>query len=282
MKGERYSKIVSINNKDMFDRVKLKKASAVIIDGSLGEGKTTLAVHLGDEINEFNGLPPINFEEQLALGGADFVKKIQVCYEKKLPVIIYDEAGDYTRKGALSSFNKALNNVFETFRAYKLVVILCLPYFNTLDSSLFKFNAVRLLFHCSDRTQTYGEIRGYDIDKMGWLRANMDKYKYREWEAYNKVLPIFRANFWNLEEQRCNELDTYCTKGKIKILKKAGVNLNNFIDLKTLAFKLDMSKQWVTMKLKELKIRPETRLARTFYYNKDSFEKLRMVKSKGY
>lgn len=282
MRGERYTQILSVNLKDIYNRVNLKKASAIIIDGSLGEGKTTLAVNLADEINEMNGLPPIKFEDQLALGGPDFVKKIHQCYEKKLPVIIYDEAGDYSRKGALSSFNKALNNVFETFRAYKLVVILCLPYFNTIDASLFKFNAVRLLLHCSDRTETNGFLKGYDINSMGWLRINMEKYKHREWEAYNKVLPIFRSRFWDLEEQRSNELDNYCTKGKVKILKKAGVNLNNFIDLKTLAFKLEMSKGWVDIKLKELKIKPETRLGRTFYYSKDSLEKLKTVKGRGY
>jgi hypothetical protein len=194
-----------------------------------------------------------------------------------LPVIIYDEAGDYSKKGAMSSFNKAITNVFETFRAYKLVIILCLPYFNNLDNSLFKHNAVRLVLHCSDRTMTHGELKGYGIDEMGWLRINMEKFKHREWCAYNKVVPNFTAWFWDLSEARSAELDRYCTKGKIKLLKKAGINLNNFIDINTLVYKLDMSKQWIYLRFKEMNIKPETRLGHTYYYNKDIYNKLKSV-----
>ena len=275
MRGERYSDVLSSNIKEILKRVSIKKASALIIDGSLGEGKTTLAVNLADEINESHGLPPIKFEEQLALGGQDFIKKIQICYEKRLPVIIYDEAGDYSRRSSMSSFNKALTNTFETFRAYGIVVILCLPYFNTLDNALFKYNAVRLLLHCHDRTNNYGEVNGYGINEMGWLRINMDTFKHREWAAYQKVMPNFRVMFWDITEERSAALDAYCTKGKIKILKKAGVKMNNLVDRVTIAQRLNMSADWVKRKLVELSIKPETRLMSKFYYNKEIIDRLK-------
>jgi hypothetical protein len=278
MRGEKHTQIVSDNLKDIWDRVELKKASALILDGSLGEGKTTEAVNIADEINEMCNLKPIQFKEQLALGGQDFIKKIQTCYEKEYPVVIYDEAGDYSKKGAMSRFNKSITNVFETFRAYKLIVIMCLPYFNTLDNSMFKHNAVRILFHCSDRTEKDGFIKAYGIDEMGWLRVKMDEYKYREWNAYAKVLPNFRARFWDLTEARSKELDEYCTKGKLKILKKAGINMNNLIDKQGIALQLGMSKNWVERKLSELNAKPETRLFHSFYFDNKYVETLKKMK----
>ncbi len=274
--SKRYTDVLS-ENVQVFqnERVELGKATAIIIDGSLGEGKTTLAVNIADELNQMMGFPQIDFDEQLALGGKDFLKKLDQCYKKKYPVVIYDEAGDYSKRGAMSSFNKAINNVFETFRAYRLIVILSLPYFNTLDSNIFKANSVRMLLHCMDRTKNYGNIRAYDIDQMGWLRVHMDLNKHREYVAYSRVLPHFRAHFWNLSEARCKELDKYCTKGKIKILQRANTTAENLIDRNTIKAMFGKTDMQMVVVMKKLHLEPTTIIGRKMYYKRDIVDLLR-------
>jgi Flp pilus assembly CpaF family ATPase len=50
-----FSKSLKDNIKPLVDRVNNKFASSVIIDGGLGQGKTTLAVEMADYINSLYG-----------------------------------------------------------------------------------------------------------------------------------------------------------------------------------------------------------------------------------
>jgi hypothetical protein len=108
--GLPFSEILGETITTLNKRIKLKKAVVVIVAGGLGEGKTTLSIEIADYQNKLYGLPPVDLSlgvkcPQYALGGKDFINKIKACYEKKLPVIIYDEAGDFSKRGALTQFN---------------------------------------------------------------------------------------------------------------------------------------------------------------------------------
>jgi len=69
---------------DCAKRVENNFASMIIIDGAIGQGKTTLAVHIADYING----SPINLKDQLGMGGEDFAQKLQIAHEKGLKVVI--------------------------------------------------------------------------------------------------------------------------------------------------------------------------------------------------
>src|SRR6056297_340250 len=71
-------------------RIEIGKASLLIVDGAIGEGKTTLATHL---CSSFQG-HSVYYLKQYAMGGQQFQEKLQLCIDSKLKVIIYDEAGD--------------------------------------------------------------------------------------------------------------------------------------------------------------------------------------------
>jgi len=162
--GLPFSEIIATNLIDLYHRVQLyNKAALIIIDGHVGEGKTTLAVHVADFLNKLANLPQIIFEDQLGMGGDEFLEKLRLCYKKKLPVVIYDEAGDFNRRAALTRFNANLNRTFETFRAFKIIPILCLPSFWVLDNDLFSKGIPRLLLHLSKRTNKMGRFKGYSL-----------------------------------------------------------------------------------------------------------------------
>ena len=90
------------NIDDQKKRIALGKPSMIIIDGKSGEGKTTL----GDEVTEYYQRKPTNYELQYGQGGSDFKKKFRLCIQHKLSVCIYDEAGDYNKRGFWSKLNK--------------------------------------------------------------------------------------------------------------------------------------------------------------------------------
>ena len=70
---------------------------------------------------------------------------MNVCYQERFPAAGYDEAGDFNKRDSLSNFNAMINRTFETFRAFKIVVVLVLPSFSVLDNQLFDNMIPRLL-----------------------------------------------------------------------------------------------------------------------------------------
>jgi len=165
--GLPFSDILSENIKDLQDRVHSRKASLVIVDGGVGEGKTTLVIHILDYINKINKLPPIDIKgPQLAVGGVDFLRKMRTCHEDKLPCVGYDEAGDFSRRGSLTQFNAMINRTFETFRAFRCIVVMALPTFNVLDQDLIDKNIPRLFLHLKDRGKNYGNFEGYSLYRL--------------------------------------------------------------------------------------------------------------------
>lgn len=251
------------------DRVRRGKASLIILDGGVGEGKTTLAVKIADQIEG----QPIVLEEQLAMGGQDFMKKLGDCYRKQHKVIIYDEAGDYNKRGSLTKLNAMLNRVFETFRAFKIIVIIVLPNFSVLDNDLFLKNIPRLLIHTSGRTETYGNYTVYSLSRMLVMKEKMTKM-YIKNKAYYAVPGNYRGHFKDLDAERSAELDRYSTKGKLFELEKASTKIEGLVSVNDLMLRFGLTKSSVCKLLHRLDIKPVRKANGKNYYPMETIRRV--------
>jgi len=244
------------------------KASLILIDGGVGEGKTTLGVHIADFLQG----KPISFDEQLSMGGIDFIKKLKFCFKNELPVLLYDEAGDFNRRGSLTKFNNMLNRVFETFRAFKIIIVLILPSFDCLDNTLFDKKIPRMLINCYDR-ENFGNFRAYSLFRMFYIKDRMRRYVVKP-AAYSYVRPNFRGHFLNLSPERSQELDKFSISGKFEILDDAQIKFDNLYSLADLSQKIGFSVSWIILRLKELNIEPVKVVRLKNYYDVFTLEKL--------
>lgn len=260
--GHPFSEILAFNLQDLNQRVQNKKASLLVLDGGVGEGKTTLLVEVLDYLNKLNGHPEVQIEDekgnagpQLAMGGVEFLKKLRVCFDKKLPCIGYDEAGDFSKRGSLTKFNAMLNRTFETFRAFKCIVVIALPCFNVLDNQLFDNQIPRCLIHLQNRSQTHGNFDAYGLDEINWIRYWMTKWPKHKTKAYGKVIPNYRGHFLDLSPARSKRLDVVSIKNKLAILRKSEVKIEGLISYPEMANKLDRSVIWVRKAVSDLNIK---------------------------
>lgn len=262
---------LALNIKDLDERVqKNKKASLIVVDGVVGEGKTTLGIEIADYINKLHNLPPVDLDscDQLGLGGEDFLQKLRVCFEKKLPVCIYDEAGDFSRRGALTRFNAMINRTFETFRAFKILVIVVLPNFNVLDQPLFDNGIPRMLVHCYDRTTKYGQFVAFDYISMLFIRNAMQKEVVKQ-RTYFYFNPNHHGEFKNLDKKRELALERSSINAKLDILLESEMKIAGLLDMKLISARLGKSVQWVGKSISQLKIRPVKKIKTTKYYDEN-------------
>ena len=266
------------NLDDAYERVNIeKKASLIIIDGGVGEGKTTLGVECADYINSKRGLPPISLEKdnhpQLALGGADFTDKLAICHQLNLPAVIYDESGDFNRKGTLSRFNAMLARTFDTYRGFRILVILCLPNFKVLDNALFDNNIPRVLLHCFNRGENTGHFSAYSLYRMLYIRHKM-KSLVVQGMAYGFTDPNFRGCFLNLTKERDKALDILSTRGKLDILKQSSMKLAGLISAKDMADKIGRTVIYTKKIIKAMNIKHERKTGITKYYKENLIENI--------
>lgn len=255
--------------------VKKRFASMIIIDGGVGQGKTTLAIKCADVINYYAGKPPLDLEtcDQLAMGGEEFMAKLLTCHNKKLPVVIYDEAGDFNRRGALSRFNAGLNRTFETFRGFQVIVILVLPSFSVLDNSIFDKNIPRLLIHCHGR-KTYGHGKAYSLPKMLFIRRQMEKLAIKSL-AYGNQTPNFHITYKDLEASRSKQLDKVSTASKIKELESQYKKVNNdLMSISDIAKHYSRTTSWASQRIKALGLSPESEVGRKKFFSREDVEKI--------
>lgn len=219
-------------------RIKSKKASMILIDGGIGEGKTTLSVELADYINGGE----INFSKQLALGGDEFQEKLRICFDLKLPVLVYDEAGDFNSRGALTSFNRQLNRIFDTYRAFKIIVIVVLPNFAVLDQSLFDKQIPRVLIHCHNR-KNQGNYSVYSLKRMMYIKHKMKKIVV-PFEAYRFTTPNHRGHFLDIAQARSIMLDKRSTAGKLDIITENVLKNQGLLTYQEISRKVKRSVDW--------------------------------------
>jgi len=270
---------LAINIDRQMDRIANRKASCIIIDGSIGMGKTTMAKHIMDYINKkYNGPPvdlSIKHHPQLSLGGKEFTGCFRVTHKEGLKVITYDEAGDFNRRGAIRSFNQMINRLFETYRGFQILVIICLPTFHILDSQLFTNNIPRMLIHITNRSNKYATFKAYSLSGMNWIRYWYDKLpKGASHKCYGKVQPNFYGKFYNLSATDEKALDVLSTHGKKNLLKNSEKELKGLMSYSEIAEKLGKSVIWTKKTVLKLKIKHNTIIDQKKYFLKEIVDRL--------
>ena len=265
--GLRFDSTLAKNLDGSIERVRIKKASCLGVDGNVGEGKTTLAVLMGQYIEAQHG-EKFNIQEQVGMGGKGFLKAMDYAVNNNKHVVIYDEAGDFNTRASLTYFNSQLNRVFETFRATKIVVILCLPSFADIDTSLMKKGVLRFLVHCYGRNEKFGKYSVYDLSRMWYIKKKFAKVTVPS-DAFRLTSPNFYGQFKDLDKESSNELEKFSIKGKKDIIRKSMLAQRGLIDIKTIAKESGYSpasvKKWVQA------TKPEgEQYGHTKYYDKSS------------
>lgn len=282
--GLPFDSVLADNLDMLIDRVRINKAVAIIITGGVGEGKTTLAVHCADYINSKYGLPVIKLEPddypQLSIGGREFVQKMKKCFLSNLPIVIYDEGGDYSRKSAMTTFNLMLNRVFETYRALRIVVIICLPSLYVLDKSLYDNKIPRLALHCYNRNMKHGMFKGYSLHRMYYLLDDMKKFSDKGF-AYKKNEPNFYGRFLDLPPERSKMLDAITVKGKLDILDMAGARMEGLVNYRTISSKVGKSVIWIKIVMKKLGIKPSKKFGREVFFEEEVIDKILQFQEEG-
>lgn len=246
--------------------LKQRKAGLIIIDGGLGQGKTTLAVLCIEELQGF----PIDFEAQLAMGGDEFSKKLDLCAQKGYHYIIYDEAGDFNKRGALTKFNRALDRIFDTYRALNIIPILTLPNFDVLSSNIFDNNLPRLLLNTYGRSLNQGNYRGYSFKRMLDIRELMRKLNRKKQLAYKMVTPSFYGHFKDLPKEQAAALDKIGTAKKREFVKKSNRSIEGLITYEELSKAVGKSMNWTRQTVSRMKIAPAREEGKRRYFNQEA------------
>jgi hypothetical protein len=241
------------NIDDLMLRIKRKKASLLVYDGGVGEGKTTMAVHTADYVNiKWGRGGPIDFRgPQLALGGKEFGEKILVCHDQKLLVIIYDEAGDLDKKTTMSAFNRRLMRIFEMYRGFAILVVVALPRFYKLENELLDLGVWRLTLHCEDRTDNQGNFRVFDIEQTYYIKEAAKKIIVKP-RCYDSGAHNYQGHFLDLPKERSDELDRVSVESKRKETKRTVYDVKDRFTVPMIAKHFGMSPRWVLLRLKEL------------------------------
>jgi len=253
------------NVKAGVERIRQKKASLFIIDGGVGEGKTTLGVILAMLFaKEF--AQEFDIREQVRQGGSDFLKGMDWCVKNKRNVIVYDEAGDFNTRASLTYFNQNMNRVFETYRALGIVVILCLPSFADVDTSIMKKKISRLLIHCYARKANYGNYKVYSLWRMWYLKAKFAKVTVPD-DAFRMVTPNVWGHFKDLDPVDSALLEKLSLKGKRDIVKKGMLNERGLVTIREIAKRVGYSLDTVRKYIKDHNLKGEKEGA-TLYFDK--------------
>ena len=250
--GLPFSSVLALSIDSLMDRIKRNKASMILIDGNVGEGKTTLGVHVGDYVNKrFGSGTMIDLHGQLAMGGKDFGEKLLICHDKKEVVLIYDESGDFDKKTTISRFNRNLMRIFEMYRGFKILIILCLPKFYKLENELFEIGIPRMLLHVEDRSMRQGNFRAFDLEQMYYIKHHAQKIIVKP-KCYDFGIPNFYGHFLDLPPDRSAELDRISVANKRKEVKKTVYDVKNRVTLEMIAKHFGVSTFWVRQRLKML------------------------------
>lgn len=255
-----------------------KKPVFIIVDGISGAGKTTIAVELADEINKIHQLPEIDLTKQglqIGMGSQAFLTKLRPAAEKKYPIIIFDEAGEYNRRGWSSRLNKIMDKVMDTFRAYKIIIVFVLHDFNELPQHVWNTKLPTCLIHCKERPRGkhYGRSYWHDIKNMYYIRHYRKQDVFPE-ASYDKVFRNFKTEFKDLSPERSQALDLLSTTGKKDTLENAELDIQGLMTYKGLAERLARSEAWLRKIIKKLKIKPIRIHKKKAYFSQEIIPRL--------
>lgn len=285
--GEPFTDTLRENMDALIDRVHRKGMAAVIVvSGTPGTGKTTLATHLGAYVAKKLGRPGFDFEKQIDIGGERFLEKARYCVDHNLPVLVFDEAFAFSRRKSLTKFNQDLNEFFQEFRTFKLIVILCLPDYNHLDRWLYHVRVVRLLIECtkkhlpSNRGVGYVGFKGYGIKRIFDVLNIRDKTRLPY--ASSKVTPNFQGYFKPHPPGIQEKLDIASTAGKKKRIDRK--TQKGLVSVKDIVAATGLEHKHIWYLIKDRGHAAADKQGNMYLYDKSIIEKIkaeRLYKKKG-
>lgn len=247
-------------------RVHNKNAVMLVIDGGYGSGKTTIGVEIADYLEG----QPIDLEIQLARGGNEFQEKLDQCVKLKKKVIVYDESGDFDKRGALTSFNQRLNRSFDICRQFGIIIILCVNIIAVLDEQIFYKQIVRGLIHLGERNPLKGEYKAYSLEAIFILLEKMSKTKKKPM-VYNQVYPNYTENFLDILPERADKLEKISLEGKKGILSENIIKAKGYMNIKDMSRKLLRSPRWIKEKIHKHDFKSTLIYKRTKYYDQETY-----------
>lgn len=255
----------------------------IFIDGGQLSGKTTLAVHGIDHINRKTGKPLMDLKDtdnvQYAMGGEQFLKKLPEASSQKYRIVVYDEAGDYARKGAMTRFNKVMDKAIDVMRVHKCIIIFICHYFpKQVPSEMMDKGLVSCLLHCISRKpgQSYTSVKVYDKESCAYMVNHWIKLVKVPGHIY-RLTPNFMFNFNDIEPERSIQLANLGRTKKKDLWDMAEIRLNGLLTQKEMAQSLNMSVEWVRKKLKDIEGDAEKVYKNKKYYNMSVVEQLRRL-----
>jgi len=154
----------------------------IIIDGRVGEGKTTLATQIAKYLNPKNSLSKVCFHQPQLLKAFKEAKKGDV--------IMLDEAIDINSRSAMSQWNKDVMKILAKIRSKQLFIIFNLPSIFDLDRSI-ALHRASMLIHCySPSFGKKGYFKAYFQKEIKLLYILGKKYY-----TYAKPYPNFQGTF---------------------------------------------------------------------------------------
>lgn len=266
-----YSEKLHENIKSCCEFLAKGEVVAIVIDGAPRKGKTTMAVQIANRINLYFNQQRLDLLgcTQFAMGYKEFQRKIGECQRLGFHAIIYDEAGDYDRRGAMSQLNRLLNRTWDTFAQFRIIPIICLPRFYRLDKQIYDNELVKLMIHVSNKSDSQIEFCAYDYEGIYWLDYWRKKKDPPPWKLYRYTTPIFYGHSLRLPPHEEKQLGDASLKGKIGLNKQVRIEAAGLVDRETIARKLQKSVAWVRKEMKRRNINHQDTIDKRKYYEKE-------------
>jgi hypothetical protein len=261
---------------------KANSAVIIAIDGTQGSGKTTLATQGVDYINAKDGKGLMDLDDkdciQYAMGGDQFLRKLPQVSGQGYHVLVYDEGGDYSRKGAVTRFNKTMDRAMDIMRVHKCIIIFVCHYFpKQVPSEMVDKGIVQCLIHCKKRAPeqsfVHAQVFGY-LAISFMLNYYLKKIIVPE-QIYRGV--NFRFTFGDIEAERSKKLALLGTNRKKELWDLTEIRLNGMMTQQELASQLQMSASWIRHTLKDIEAEPEKTLKNKKYYSQSVLEQLKRL-----
>ena len=256
-------------------RVENKKPSVIVVDGMHSGGKTTFVAHMGQYVESQYGRV-FDYENQVGKGMDQFLERLKWCRENGRRCVVYDEAEDFDRKGAMSRFNRLLNKVFAVMRINQMVVFIVLGIVKKLEYEPIEKGLVRCLINVHGRTGNTANIRLYDAGNIFYLMFLMQRYKNSgkaPMMAYSKTATFMRSRILRADKKDEKLWDSIDMKDKNRIQDDASLATRGLIDIKTLCKESGYSISSLRSKFRTLK--PEVvKIGRKNYYYRSLINRL--------
>lgn len=245
----------------------------IYLDGKQLSGKTTLGVIAADYVNSKTGKPLMDLDDsdnlQYAMGGHQFLEKLPKAAAAGFRIVIYDEGGDYSRKGAMTTFNKTLDRAIDVMRVYKCIIIFICHYFpKQVPSEMIDKGLVTCLVHCISRNpkDTFTRTKVFGYSQCSWMINHWIKVVKVPDHIY-KLTPNFTFTFNNIEASRSEKLALLGKKKKKELWENTEIALGGLKSVKDISAFCAKSEIWVRKKLSEIHAKPEKVYKKKNYYS---------------